>query len=38
MDSRGEEKLDEWMVCVKEHLKLFEIDFVDTLSTENGKN
>jgi hypothetical protein len=30
--------MDEWTVCIKEHLKLFEIDFVDTLSTEDGKN
>lgn len=30
INGRGEERLDKWIVCVKEHLGLFKINFVDS--------
>jgi hypothetical protein len=38
VDGGGEERLNEWTISVKEHLKFIEIDFIDTLSTEEGEN
>jgi len=38
INNKSEERLNKWTICVKERLKLIEIDFIEILSTEKGKN
>jgi hypothetical protein len=34
----GEERFNKWTICIEERLKLIEIDFIETLSTEQVEN
>jgi hypothetical protein len=38
VDDGSKERINKWTICIEEHLKLIEIDFIDTLSVQQGEN